>query len=109
MKLKNSIDSYDVKSLRGIENGVKEMTKRCDSLMDLCYFLEEKIREAREDGFEDVNTDRAEAEIKKFIEKMRMAESEYSELSVSVKYYIEKMDFAALNEFTEGYIEKLFG
>ena len=25
------------------------------------------------------------------------------------KYYIEKMDFAALDEFTEGYIEKLFG
>lgn len=92
MKLKTEIESYDVKSLRGINEGIIRMRQHCEKLSALGQFLETKIQAARANGFEDVNTDRAEELIKEYIKQMTYAENEYSELSASVKNYICKIE-----------------
>ena len=92
MKLKNEIESYDVKSLRGMDEGVMKMAKHSETLCTLGKLLEEKIQKARADGFEDENTVRAEELIKEYLKKMTLAESEYSELTVSVKELINKIE-----------------
>lgn len=92
MKLKKDIESYDVKSLRDLDEGVTKMKKHCENLCMLGKFLESKIQAARANGFQDVNTDRAEELIKEYLKKMSYAEREYSELSVSVKDFIRKIE-----------------
>ena len=92
MKLKKEIDAYDVKSLRGIDEGVTKMRKHCETLCMLGKLLEGKIQVARANGFEDVNIDRAEELLNAYIEKMSHAEFEYSELSDSVKEFTLKIE-----------------
>lgn len=92
MKLKKDIDSYDVKSLHGMDEGVMKMKKHCENLCMLGKFLESKIKAARANGFQDINTDRAESLIQEYLKKMADAEKEYSELSVSVKELIRKIE-----------------
>lgn len=92
MKLKRDIESYDVKSLRGMDEGVVKMKKHCETLCSLGKLLENKIQVAKANGFQDVNTDRAEALINEYLKKMADAEKEYSELSVSVKELIRKIE-----------------
>ena len=92
MKLKKDIESYDVKSLRGIDEGVNRMKKHCENLCMLGKLLESKIQAARANGFQDVNTDRAEELIKEYLKNMSCAEREYSELSGSVKEFIQKVE-----------------
>ena len=92
MKLKRDIESYDVKSLRGMNDGFVKMKKHCETLCALGKLLENKIQVAKANGFQDVNTDRAEALIDEYLKKMAHAESEYSELSASVKEFIRKIE-----------------
>lgn len=92
MKLKTEMESYDVKSLRGIGEGVTKMKQHCETLCMLGQFLERKIKKARADGFQDINTERAEALIGEYLEKLRHAEQEYSELAVSVDAFIAKIE-----------------
>lgn len=92
MKLKTEMESYDVKSLRSIDEGVTKMKKHCENLGMLGKLLESKLQAARANGFQDVNTDRAEELVKEYLKKMSHAESEYSELSASVKAFIRKIE-----------------
>lgn len=92
MKLKKEIESYDVKSLRGMSEGVMKMKKHCENLCMLGKFLAGKIEAARANGFEDVNIDRAEVLLKEYLKRMSQAEREYSELSDSVKELIRKIE-----------------
>lgn len=92
MKIKTKIKIYDVESLQGIDEGVTRMTKRVEKLSALCVFLDSKIKEARENGFRDVNTDRAEELIREYLKKLQYAQNEYSELSASVKEYVLKIE-----------------
>ena len=89
---KKHIESYDVKSLQGIDEGATKMTKRLEKLSALGVFLDSKIKEARENGFRDVNTDRAEELIREYLKKLQYAQNEYSELSDSVKEYVLKIE-----------------
>lgn len=92
MKLKQEIESYNVKSLEGIEHGVGKMRQHCQDLCKLGEFLKYKIQEARNNGFQDVNTDRAELLISEYVKKLSAAEFEYSELSTSVRQFIDKIE-----------------
>ena len=92
MKLKTEMESYDVRSLSGINEGVIRMRKHCETLRMLAEFLDSRIRAARADGFQDINTDRAEELIREFLKKMQRAEEEYSELSESVKAFMDKIE-----------------
>ena len=92
MRLKKEIESYNVKSLRGMEMGVVQMKKHCETLCALGKLLESKLEKARMDGFEDENTKRAEAVIREYVKKMSSAGMEYQELSESVKELIQKIE-----------------
>ena len=92
MKIKLQMERYDVRSLRGIDEGVTKMKRHCEILCQLGAFLDSKIKQARADGFQDINTDRAEQLIAEYLKQMSYAKEEYSELSVSVKEYIHKIE-----------------
>ena len=92
MKLKTQMDRYDVKSLRGIDEGVVKMKKHCELLCQLGVLLDAKIKQARADGFQDINTERAEELIANYLDRMSHAKEEYSELSESVKDFIHKIE-----------------
>ena len=68
------------------------MKKHCETLCMLGNFLESKIQKARADGFQDINTDRAEELIRDYLTKLQYAEQEYSELSMSVEAFILKIE-----------------
>lgn len=91
MKLNQSIESYDIKSLQGIEEGVKKMKNHCEQLCQLGELLKNKIQKAKDGGFQDINMDRAEELINEYLKKMKNAESEYLELSNSVNEFVEKI------------------
>lgn len=91
MKLNQNIESYDINSLQGIEEGVKKMKNHCEQLCQLGELLKNKIQKAKDGGFQDINMIRTEELINEYLKKMRNAESEYLELSNSVKEYIEKI------------------
>ena len=92
MKLNSEIESYDVASLTGIDTGLSQMKRQCQKLTELGVFLKKKIVKARADGFQDVNTDRAEKIIDEYLKKLEVAGAEYSELSESVKEFINKIN-----------------
>ena len=92
MKLKKSMESYNVKSLKGIQSGVEKMKKHCDILEYMCLSLEKEISDARLEGFDDINCDRAEEIIQRYIQGTKEARLEYKELSESVKEYIDKIN-----------------
>ena len=92
MKLRTQMERYDVKSLRGIDEGVLKMKKHCEILCQLGVLLDAKIKQARSDGFQDINTDRAEELITNYLQRMSHAEQEYAELSTSVKDFIHKIE-----------------
>ena len=92
MKLKKEIESYDIKSLRGLDESLRKMKNHCEILSSLGKLLESKIDEAKTNGFQDINTERAEALVKEYLKRMAHAEREYSELSMSLKEYIRKIE-----------------
>ena len=92
MKLRTQMERYDVKSLRGIDEGVLKMKRHCEILCQFGVLLDAKIKQARSDGFEDVNADRAEELIGKYLKDLYDAEQEYAELSLSVKDFIRKIE-----------------
>lgn len=92
MRLNKNIESYDIKSLQGIEQGVTKMKEHCDILCQLGLLLKKKIQDAREGGFQDPNMNRAEEQIDTYLENMKNAQMEYAELSDSVKEYVEKIN-----------------
>lgn len=92
MKIKEQIDSYNVKSLSGIDTAVRKMRDRCDCMDMLGRALKNNIQVAKDDGYQDKNSEKAELIIDEYLKKLVACRHELDELSASVKKFIDKME-----------------
>ncbi len=92
MKLKETMDSYNIASLTGLYDGVVRMQEHCERMDELCDAIKSNIEIARENGYANVNHERAEAIITEYRAKLTDAREEFTELAESVKRFAQKID-----------------
>lgn len=90
MRLNNSIEEYDVKSLSQITNSVNEILAKCKKLDNGANSLSHNISMAQM-GFDNENMTRGKELINKYIQKLESAERELKELVDSVNDFSEKL------------------
>ena len=92
MKIKDKIDSYNIKSLSGIDSAVKKINNRCEYMDALGRALKNNIEVAKSEGYQDKNSEKAESIIDEYLGNLADCRKELDELGASVKKFIEKME-----------------
>ena len=92
MKIKEQIDSYNIKSLSGIDNAVRKIRERCDYMDAVGVALKNNIEVAKENGYQDENSEKAEQIIDEYCQRLNSCKNELDELGASVKRFIDKME-----------------
>ena len=92
MKIKEKIDSYDIKSLSGIRRTIKKIDDRCAFMDKMGHGLKNNIEYAKENGYRDVNSEKAERIIDEYLQKLTKCRGELEELAESVNKFVVKMD-----------------
>jgi hypothetical protein len=98
MKIKEKIDSYNINSLSAISGSVARMRDRCDRMDDLGKMVKYNIEIAKQEGYVDENSKKAELIIEEYSKKLASCRAELDELAESVKLFKEKM-----NDIWEGW------
>lgn len=89
MKLKSSMESYNIKSISEIEQTVVDVNNRCAQLEELGAFIKAKLASASQE-FDSINYVRTEAAIDSYMKKLIVAQTELTELADSVKAFVEQ-------------------